>query len=73
MTNPSHWGLTSMVALVATVGSALVGAWFTGQAVAAGDLTAMIVRFVAAAVLGSYYLVLFRTARHQTRRPDGDR
>ncbi len=68
----SHWGLTSIVALVATIGSALVGAWATGRAVADGDLTATLVRFGAAAVLGGYYLVLFRTARHQARRPGGD-
>jgi TRAP-type mannitol/chloroaromatic compound transport system permease large subunit len=63
------WGLTSIVASIVVLGSIAVGAWSTGQAVVAGDVGAMVLRFAAASILGAYALIWYRTARLQQRRP----
>lgn len=62
------WSATALVAVVVMVGSVGVGAWYTAVAVIEGNVEAMLVRFVAASLLGAYFLVLFRTARSQSHR-----
>ena len=59
----SPWDITTAVALVAVLGSAVVGAWATAQSVIEGDVAGTVFRFGAASLLGAYYFVLFRTAR----------
>jgi hypothetical protein len=61
----SPWDITTAVALVAVLGSAVVGAWATAQSVIEGDVAGTVFRFGAASLLGAYYFVLFRTARRQ--------
>lgn len=65
MRTSAPWGITTIIAVLALVGSACVGAWATASAVVDGDVAGTLVRFGAATVLGTYYFVLYRTARRQ--------
>ncbi len=63
----SGWGVTALSALIVMMGVVALGAWWVAQAVQDGDPAGTLLRFLLTSVAGTYYLVLFRTARSQRR------
>jgi hypothetical protein len=48
------------------LGVVIAGAWWTAQAVAAGNTTGTLFRFFFVSIGGAYYLTLFRFTRGKT-------
>lgn len=64
----SQWSWTTWLALAAVMGCAMFGAWLTAEAVIAGDITAVFLRFGAASLLGAYAYAVARTSAPTRRR-----
>lgn len=61
----SRWDVTVVVAALVVVGAVGVGAVLTGRAIMDGSVAGSLWRFAAATAIGTYYLVLYRTAQRR--------
>ncbi len=63
-----HWEVSVIVSVMIVASSVGYGAWMTAQAIMDGDVAGSLLRFAAATLIGTYYLILYRTAQRQRRR-----
>lgn len=63
-----RWDVTVFTSVMIVVASVGYGAWLTAQAMMDGDVAGSLVRFAASTLIGTYYLILYRTAQRQRRR-----
>lgn len=59
----------SVIAIAGLLLAVAIGAWWTGAAVAEGQINQTMLRFGLSVAGGCYYLVLYRIARYSTHHP----
>ncbi len=62
-----RWDVSVIVAAMIVMASVGYGSWLTALAIMDGDVSGSLLRFSASALIGAYYLVLYRTAQRQRR------
>ncbi|MEZ5227304.1 MAG: hypothetical protein R2710_11700 [Acidimicrobiales bacterium] len=63
-----RWDVTVFVSAMIVVTSIGYGTWMTAQAIMDGNVAGSLLRFAASTLIGTYYLILYRTAQRQRRR-----
>ncbi len=67
--SPTRWDISTIVSVLVIAASVGYGGWLTAHSILDGDVAGSLVRFAAATLIGTYYLVLYRIShRRRTRR-----